>query len=76
MRSVDRLEKNRREEARRRAAREVPEELETEMQFPPVEALDRARSVFDRGLEKRWGGINTAPSVFDRQAVFRTKKDE
>ena len=36
--------------------------------------LNTAKSVFDEGMEKRFGGINTQPSVFDRGAVFRTKK--
>ena len=76
MRSIDRLEKNRRIEQQRRRRRmdEEPEDMEEELPHPPYVALDRAKSVFDRGADKRWGGINTAPSVFDRQAVFKTKK--
>lgn len=76
MRSVDRLEKNRRMEEQKRRQRppELPDEMEEEMEFPPYQSLDRQKNVFDRDMEKRWGGINTELSVFDKKAVFRTGK--
>ena len=53
---------------------EYDDEVEVEMEMPRHMPLNTAKSVFDEGLEKRFGGINTQSSVFDRGAVFRTKK--
>ena len=53
---------------------EYDDEVEIEMELPRHMPLNTAKSVFDEGMEKRFGGINTQSSVFDRGAVFRTKK--
>ena len=53
---------------------EYDDEVEIEMELPRHMPLNTAKSVFDKGMEKQFGGINTQPSVFDRGAVFRTKK--
>lgn len=76
-RSIDTmiLDKKKQQEQRRRSMPEEPDEVEIEMELPRYEPINAAKSVFDEGLEKRFGGINTAPSVFDRSAVFRTKKE-
>lgn len=66
--------KKKQQEKRRRLEPEEPDEVEIEMELPRYEPINAAKSVFDDGLEKRFGGINTAPSVFDRSAVFRTNK--
>ena len=48
------------------------EEMEEEMDRPKFVPLNRSKSIFDQDAGKNFGGINTAPSVFDRQAVIRT----
>ena len=76
-RSIDTMirDKKQQQERRRRLTPEEPDEVEIELELPRYEPLNAAKSVFDEGREKRFGGINTAPSVFDRTAVFRTKKE-
>ena len=76
-RSIDTMirDKKQQQERRRRLTPEEPDEVEIELELPRYEPLNAAKSVFDEGLEKRFGGINTAPSVFGRTAVFRTKKE-
>ena len=74
MRSLDRLEKNRRMNAKKPPP-PPDEETEDEMEKPAFAPLNTAASIYDRGGVKRFGGINTAPSIFDRGAVFRTKPD-
>lgn len=71
MRSVDRLEQQRRvKRQRKQNLPVVEEELEEEMERPQPMFLNRNKSVFDTGTGNGQGGINTTPSVFDRQAVF------
>jgi len=76
-RMIDRLAE---EERKRRASRKKDpfdgddDDVEITMEKPPFQFLNARRSVFDEGVDDRFGGINTAPSVFDRQAVFRTKE--
>ena len=76
MRSIERLEQNRRIENKKRRPPPPDEETEEEMEFPAFVPLNTAVSVFDRGQEKRFGGINTAPSIFDRGAVFHTAPEK
>lgn len=80
MRIVDReLEKNqkqRQNDAARRIAGEEPEDMELTIPAPPLQALNRTAGVFDESAKKMWSGINTAPSVFERGAVFRTGEDK
>ncbi len=76
MRSIERLEKNRRI---KEAARRVPpadEEMEEEIEFPTFSPFNTLASIYDRSREKRFGGINTADSVFDRYAFFHTQTGE
>ena len=40
--------------------------LEMTIEAPAFHPLNTDKSVFDRDGEKRFGGINTRPSVFDR----------
>lgn len=75
MRSIERLEKNRRlAQQKKRTMPSPDEEMEDEMEFRPFAPLNTAASIFDRDAAKRFGGINTAPSIFDRGATFHTKK--
>lgn len=70
MRSVDRLEQQRR---LRRQTKNLPateEELEEEMDLPRFAPLNRAKNAFDGAADKTFGGINTQPSVFAKTAVF------
>ena len=48
------------------------EEMEEELAQKPFEPINTAVSIFDHGLEHRFGGINTTPSIFDRGATFHT----
>ena len=72
MRSVDRLEQQRRMKRRKNNLPPPDEETEEEMERPRPLFLNRNKSVFDSGTGNGQGGINTAPSVFDTGAVFKT----
>jgi len=72
MRSIDRLEQQRRIKQQKRNLPPPDEEMEEEMEHPKFIPLNKAKSAFDDGPGKTFGGINTAPSVFDRQATIRT----
>lgn len=50
------------------------EETEDELERPAPIFLNRQESVFDRSSLNGSSGINTAPSVFEKTAVFHTKK--
>ena len=77
MRSVDRLEQQRRmKQQKRKNSLLTDEEAEEEMERPKPMFLNRNKSAFDSGTGNGQGGINNAPSVFDRQAVFRTSFGE
>ena len=72
MRTIDRLEQQRR--MKRRNNQPPPdEEMEEEMERPRPTFLNKNKSAFDNASGNAQGGINTAPSVFDRHAVFRTE---
>ena len=78
-RNLDRMmdvKKKQLEERNRRLPPENPDEVEIPMELPLHQPLNTAKSVFDEGLERRFGGINTAPSIFDRTAVFHTSKKQ
>ncbi len=72
MRSVDRLEQQKRLKRQKRNLPPPDEETEEEMERPRFTALNVAKNAFDADAENTFGGINTAPSVFDRGSVFRT----
>lgn len=72
MRSIDRLEQQRRMKRLKNNLPPPEEEMEQEMERPRPIFLNRNRSAFDTGTGNGQSGINTAPSVFDRQAVFRS----
>lgn len=74
MRSVDRMmeEKRRINQRPQPPGDDSPDEVDITVEKPLHKPLDTAKSAFDEGVEKRFGGINTAPSVFDARAVFKT----
>lgn len=72
MRSIDRLEQQRRMKRQKNNLPPPDMELEEELESPHPLFLNRNKSVFDSGTGNGQGGINTAPSVFDRGAVFRS----
>lgn len=74
MRSLDRLEQQKRMKRQKKNIPPPDEETEEEMNFPKFVPLNRAKSAFDDDSGKTFGGINTAPSVFDRGAVFHTEE--
>lgn len=49
-----------------------PDDMELEETRQPLLALNRQRSVFDTDSGNSTSGINTAPSVFEKTAVFRS----
>ena len=49
-----------------------PNDMELEMERVRMLALNRQKSVFDSDEGNRTPGINTAPSVFEKTAVFHT----
>lgn len=71
MRSIERLEQNRRINTRKPTP-PPDSETEEELMHRPFEPLNKAASIYDRDKERRFGGINTAPSIFDRGATFHT----
>lgn len=71
MRSIDRLEKNRRMHAHKPLP-QPDRETEEEMNHRPFAPMNTAASIFDRDLDRRFGGINTATSIFDRGATMHT----
>ncbi len=63
------------EEQRKKKFRQPPprdEETEEELDHPRFIPLNIRKSVFDSEQGNRTQGINTMPSVFQRQAVFHT----
>lgn len=71
MRSIDRLEQQRRVKQQKRNLPPPDEEIEDELELPRFVPLNQSKSAFDSGTERAFGGINTAPSVFSRTALFR-----
>ena len=66
------------EEQKKKKRRQPPppdEEMEEEMERPRFVPLNVRKSAFDNEEGNRTPGINTMPSVFQRQAVFHTGSD-
>lgn len=74
MRSVDRLEQQKRLKRQKQSLPPPDEELEEELAWPGFIPLNRAKSVFDAGADRNFGGINTAPSVFEKTSVFHVRE--
>lgn len=72
MRSLERLEQQKRVKRQKRNVPPPDEETEEELERPRFIPLNKAKNAFDDGADKTFGGINAAPSVFDKTAVFRT----
>lgn len=70
MRNVDRLEQQRQMRQRKRELPPPDEETEEEMEQPRFVPLNKRKNAFDAGADRTFGGINTAPSVFAKTAVF------
>lgn len=66
----ERIDKTRRDKTKNLP--DPDEETEEEMQRPPLSFLNSRKSVFDASSINGAEGINTALSVFDKKAVFRT----
>lgn len=47
-----------------------PDDMELEMDRVRLLALNKQKSVFDSDEGNRASGINTAPSIFEKTAVF------
>jgi len=79
MRMVDRLLDEQKKKGQKKQndwKTQDPDEVEIMMEKPIMEPINAAASVFDRGVEKAQGGINTAPSVFERKALFHVTPRE
>jgi len=48
-----------------------PDDMEEYLEFQVQEPINKSDSVFDKNAFNKTGGINTAPSVFDTQCVFK-----
>ena len=70
MRSVERLKQQRRIKRQKNNIPPPDKETEEEMEPPKFVPLNRTQSAFDGANGA--GGLTTAPSVFDAQAVFHT----
>lgn len=72
MRSLERLEQQKRIKRQKKNLPPPDEETEEELELPRFVPLNKAKSAFDGGADRIFGGINSAPSVFDKGAVFHT----
>lgn len=72
MRSLERLEQQKRIKRQKKDLPPPDEETEEELELPRFVPLNKAKSAFDGGADRTFGGINSAPSVFDKGAVFHT----
>jgi hypothetical protein len=52
-----------------------PEDMELTLRRAPADALNFTGNAFDSLAKKRFGGINTRPSAFEKGALFRTEKE-
>lgn len=79
MKNVERLlqeQKKGQQKKKRESENEWPDDMEMTMELPHQRAMNSGESIFNRTLEARRGGINTAPSVFAKGTVFQTKTGE
>lgn len=74
MRSLERLEQQKRLKRQKQNVPPPDEETEEELERPRFVPLNKAKNAFDDGADKTFGGINTAPSVFDQKATFYSGK--
>jgi hypothetical protein len=51
------------------------EEIDIRIEKPREELLNLTSSVFDGGIKKRFGGINTDSSIFEKGVLFNTNND-
>lgn len=72
MRSLERLEQQKRIKRQKKNLPPPDEETEEELELPRFVPLNKVKSAFDGGADRTFGGINSAPSVFDKGAVFHT----
>ncbi|MCL1806947.1 MAG: hypothetical protein FWG31_04520 [Oscillospiraceae bacterium] len=63
------------QEPKKKRPPDEDEETDLTLDLPAFLPLDTAGNIFDRDAAKRFGGINTDPSVFDRQALFTIKTE-
>jgi hypothetical protein len=52
------------------------EEIDIHIEKPREELMNKTSSVFDNTLQKRFGGINSNPSIFKKGVLFQTDEDE
>lgn len=74
MRSIDRLEQQKRLRQQKENRPQPDEEMEEEQEMPRFVPLNWMKSAFDDSTDKTFGGLNTTQSVFDQKAVFRTEE--
>jgi hypothetical protein len=51
-------------------------EIDIRVEKPIPKPIDKAADVFDREAKRYAGGINTAPSVFSREALFNIAAED
>jgi hypothetical protein len=52
-----------------------PEDMELSLTREPAAPVNKRGSLFDEEAKRRFGGINTAASVFEKGALFHTETD-
>lgn len=71
MRSIERLEQQKRVKQQKKKNEPSPDwEMEEELEYPKFIPLNRNKTAFSGAEGGPFGGINSAPSVFHRTAVF------
>ena len=58
-----------------RVANEEPEDMELTIPAIPMQPLNSSPDLFDASAQKKWSGLNTAPSVFEKSALFKIESD-
>ena len=74
MRTLEQLEQSKKKRSRTLPRPAPEEELEEELERPQFIPLNKVKSIFDDGPGRTFSGINTAPSVFERQAAIHTEE--
>ena len=63
--------KKKKKEIKFKAADEDPDEMDMELERKMFSNLNKQKSIFDSDSGNRTSGINTAPSVFEKSALFK-----
>jgi hypothetical protein len=51
-------------------------EIDIRIERPHTEPIDRARDIFGKDQDKRFGGINSAPSALSKGVLFKPNAED